>query len=242
MKIVVPIAGKSSFFDKNTYPFSRSLIEIKGKSMIEHVIENISRIKTDFQFVFIVNSEDCKKFHLHNILKLLAKNSLIVKVNGKTKGALCSVLLGIEHIEKDEELIVCNGDQIIDCDLNKAISSFREKKSDAGLITFKSVHPRWSYVRFDNNKEYVVETAEKRPISNNAIAGFYYFKKGDDFIKAATKSIEKGSDVNGLYYIAPAINQLILQNKKINTFKIDSKNYKSFYSPQKIREYENQSS
>lgn len=242
MKIVIPIAGKSSFFDNNTYPFSRSLIEIKGKSMIQHVIENISSIRKDFEFVFIINSEDCKKFHLHNILKLLSKNASIIKVNGETKGALCSVLLGIEHINNDEELIICNGDQIIDCDLNKAILSFEEKQSDAGLITFESVHPRWSYVRFDDKKEFIVETAEKRPISNNAIAGFYYFKKGKDFIKAATRSIEKGSDVNGLYYIAPSINQLILKNKKINAFKIDSSKYKSFYSPQKIREYENQSS
>lgn len=239
MKILIPIAGKSSFFDDKNSPFSKPLVEIKGKSMIQHVIENLSNINDEFEFVFIVNLEDCKKFHLHNILKLLAEKCNVVKVNENTKGALCSILLGIKHINNKEELIICNGDQIVDCNFNEVLSSFREKKSDVGLITFNSVHPRWSYIRYDDDKN-VVETAEKRPLSKHAIAGFYYFKHGLDFVNGAMESIEKGSDINGMYYIAPSINQLILKNKKITTFDIDSERYKSFYSPKKIREYENE--
>lgn len=240
MKVVIPIAGKSSFFDDKNSPFSKALIEIEGKSMIQHVIENISTLNSDFDFVFVVNSEDCKKFHLHNILKILSKNSSIVKLEGETKGALCSILMAIEHLDLDDELIICNGDQIIDCNFNEVLTFFRENNSDVGVITFNSVHPRWSYVRLDNDNESVIETAEKRPISQNAIAGFYYFKKGQYFIDGATKSIEKGAHVNDLYYIAPSINQLILKNKIIKAFKINTNKYHSFYSPQKIREYENQ--
>ncbi len=239
MKVLIPIAGKSSFFDDKNSPFSKPLVEIKGKSMIQHVIENLSSINDDFEFIFIVNSEDCKKFHLNNILRLLSEKCSVVKVNEETKGALCSILLGIKHINSKEELIICNGDQIIDCDFNEVLSSFRKKESDVGLITFNSVHPRWSYIRYDDDKN-VVETAEKRPLSKHAIAGFYYFRQGLDFIKGAMKSIQKGSDINGMYYIAPSINQLILKNKKITAFEIVSEKYQSFYSPQKIREYENE--
>lgn len=237
MKVLIPIAGKSSFFDDKNSPFSKPLVEIKGRSMIQHVIENLSTINDEFEFVFIVNSEDCKKFHLHNILKLLSENCSIIKVNENTKGALCSILLGIKHINNTDELIICNGDQIIDCDFNEILNSFREKKSDVGLITFNSVHPRWSYVRFDDDLN-VVETAEKRPLSKNAIAGFYYFKEGVEFVKGAMKSIQKNTDINGLYYIAPSVNQLILENKKIVAYEIVSEKYQSFYSPKKIREYE----
>ena len=239
MKVLIPIAGKSSFFDDKNSPFSKPLVEIKGKSMIQHVIENLSSINDDFEFIFIVNSEDCKKFYLHNILRLLSEKCSVVKVNEETKGALCSILLGIKHINSKEELIICNGDQIIDCDFNEVLSSFRKKESDVGLITFNSVHPRWSYIKYDDDKN-VVETAEKRPLSKHAIAGFYYFRQGLDFIKGAMKSIQKGSDINGMYYIAPSINQLILKNKKITAFEIVSEKYQSFYSPQKIREYENE--
>ena len=100
--------------------------------------------------------------------------------------------MGINHINDNEELIICNGDQIIDCNLNEVMSSFRNKNLDVGLITFNSVHPRWSYVRYDNNNN-VVETAEKRPLSKHAIAGFYYFQNATDFIKGAMDSIRKGA-------------------------------------------------
>lgn len=237
MKILVPIAGKSKFFDDKDFPFSKSLIEIMGKSMIQHVIDNLKTIKDDFEFIFIINNDDAKKFHLQNILKLLAKDCKVIKVNNNTKGSLCSILLAIEYINNDEELLICNGDQIIDFDLNETLTFFRNEDSDSGIITFPSVHPRWSYIRLDEYNN-VIETAEKRPLSRHAIAGFYYFKNGTAFVKGAMKSIEKSSDVNGSYYIAPVINQLILKNKRINYFEISPKQYHSFYSPQKIREYE----
>ncbi|HEY9702653.1 MAG TPA: hypothetical protein V6C58_09415, partial [Allocoleopsis sp.] len=84
----------------------------------------------------------------------------------------------------------------------------------------------------------VVETAEKKPISRNAIAGFYYFKHGKDFVSAAFKSIEKDANVNGLYFVAPTYNELVLENKHIGVTFIDSSVYHSFYSPAKIAEYE----
>lgn len=239
MKVLIPLAGKSSFFNDKNSPFSKPLIEIKGKPMIEHVIENITRINDDFEFVFVVNSEDCKKYHLHNILNLLAKDCRIIKVNGETKGALCSILLAIEHINNEEELIICNGDQILDCNFNQVLNEFRKKELDVGLITFNSVHPRWSYVRYDDDGT-VVETAEKRPISKHAIAGFYYFRNSKEFLKGAKMSITKGASINEVYFIAPSINQLILRNRKVGSFLIESGAYHSFYSPQKIREFENE--
>ena len=52
---------------------------------------------------------------------------------------------------------------------------------DGGVIVFDSVHPRWSFVRVDK-AGFVIETAEKRPISRLATAGFYYFRRGADFV------------------------------------------------------------
>jgi dTDP-glucose pyrophosphorylase len=240
INILIPLGGKSHFFDNDEYPFPKPLIEINGKSMIEMVIENLNRIKEESRFIFVVKTEDCNRYHLDNVLNLLTDGKcVIIKLGGETKGAVCSALMSIEHINNQERLIISNGDQIINHDLNEILAHFENKNLDAGVVCFTSVHPKWSYVRLDENNK-IVETAEKRPLSKNAIAGFYYFKHGSDFVKSAMKSIEKDSNVDGLYYIAPTLNEMVLENKNLEIFKIDNSQYHSFYSPQKIKEYENQ--
>ena len=86
----------------------------------------------------------------------------------------------------------------------------------------------------------VVETAEKRPISRHAIAGLYYFRRGADFVTAAKRSIQKDASINGAFFISPTLNELILQGKQIRTANVDADQYHTFYTPQKIKDYEAQ--
>ncbi len=238
INILIPIAGKSTFFDSEEHQFPKAVIEINGKPMIQLVLENFLKLNIEKRFIFIVNEKDCQSYHLDNILKLLTdKNCIIIKTRGETKGAVCSAMLAIQHINNDEPLIISNADSIIDENFNNIISKFQDKNIDAGVVCFDSIHPKWSYVRL-NEKNKIVETAEKRPISRNAIAGFYYFKKGSYFINASMISIKKDASVNGLFFIAPVINELVLQGMNLEAIKIDEGKYHSFYSPQKIKEYE----
>lgn len=236
MNILIPLAGKNQFFPEAEYPFPKSLIELNGKTMIEHIIDNFSSIQKEKQFIFIVNSEDCKKYHLDNVINILTNHTCkIIKLDNETKGAACSAMMAVEYIDNDTPLVISNADQLFDICLDEVISSFED--CDAGVIIFESIHPRWSYARLDFQKK-VTETSEKRPISKSAIAGFYYFKHGKDFISSASKMIQKDASVNGLYYIAPSLNEMVLENKKITIFQIENSRYHTFYTPQKIKEYE----
>lgn len=240
LNILVPLGGKSNFFDTAEYPFPKPIIEINGKPMIELVINNLNKIQKEKKFIFVVNENDCQKYHIDNVLNLLTEgNCEIVKITGQTKGAVCSALLAISHIYTKDNLIISNGDQVISHDLQKIYETFLDKNVDAGTICFESVHPKWSYVRLDENNK-IIETAEKRPISKNAIAGFYFFKHGYDFVNSAMRSIEKDANVDGMYFIAPTLNEMILENKVLMPYHINSSDYHSFYSPQKIKEFENE--
>jgi len=236
INILIPLAGKNQFFPEAEYPFPKPLIEFNAKTMIEHIIYNFSSIAKEKQFIFIVNSEDCKKYHLDNVLNILTNQTCkIIKLDNETKGAACSAMMAVEYINNDMPLIISNADQLFDISLDEVINNFGN--SDAGVITFESIHPRWSYVRL-NSENKVTETAEKRPISKNAIAGFYYFRKGSDFISSSSKMIKKDASVDGHYYISPTLNEMVLENKIINIFKIENNKYHTFYTPQKIKEYE----
>ena len=234
LNIVIPLGSGKFDTDNENFLYPLPLIDIQGKALIEYLLENLNAIEEEKRFVFIVKESDCKQFHIDNVLKQLVKNSEIVRVKGQTKGAVCSVLFAIDEIEKDEELIIVNSDQVIETDYNNVLERLRTY--DGGVIAFNSVHPRWSYIR--TNGDTVVETAEKNPISNKAIAGFYYFKKTEDFINGAFNVIKFDDNYNGNYYSSSIFNQLVLKGKNIGFVEIPKEQYHSFYSPQKIKEFE----
>jgi len=236
VNILIPLAGKNQFFPETDYPYPKPLIEINGKTMIEHVIDGYNNTEEEKQFIFIVNSDDCKKYHLDNVLNLLTDNLCkIIKIDNETKGAACSALMAIEYINNETKLIISNADQLFDDNLDELLANL--DNSDACVISFDSVHPRWSYARV-NEKGMIIETAEKRPISKHAIAGFYFFKKGEYFVESAMKMIKKDANINGLFFIAPTLNEMVLENKKLSIIKIENSKYHTFYTPQKIEEYE----
>jgi len=236
INILIPLAGSNQFFNETEYPYPKPLSEINNTTMIEHVINNFNTIKEEKQFIFILNSEDCKKYHLDNVLQLLTNDKCkIIKLDSQTKGAACSAMMAIEYINNDIPLIIANADQLFDDNLEEIISKFNDV--DGGVITFNSIHPRWSYARVDENN-YIVETAEKRPLSKHAIAGLFYFKNGIDFINSAMNMIKKDANINGLYYMSPTFNEMVLQNKKLIIQEISNDKYHTFYTPQKIQEYE----
>ena len=236
MKVVVPMAGSDELFRKHGFPFAKPVIEIDGRPMIEHSMECLRTID-GAEFVFVVRKEDDLRFYLREVLQLLDPGCTIIRADGDTAGAACTALLAVDHMMNDEELIIANADQILAFDLNDAITSFRERELDAGTVVFESVHPRWSFVRTDECGQ-VVEAAEKRPVSRNATAGIYYFRRGREFVEAAQAMILKGGDIYGGFFVCPTFNELILAQKKIGIHQIDREQYISLATPQALEDYE----
>jgi len=236
MIAVIPMAGGDEAFKERGYAFCKPLIEVRGKPLAEHVWDNLKSLKAD-QHAFIIRREDAKRFHLDEVLRLMDPQAAIVQSEGKTAGAACTVMLAIEQIRPDEELVIANGDQVLNTDLGAVVAGFRERNLDAGAIVFDSVHPRWSFVRLDENN-LVIEAAEKRPISRLATAGFYYFKRGGDFLTAAGEMIRKDAHVNDAFYVCPTFNEMILRHARIGVAPIDREQYISLATPQNVEEYE----
>ena len=237
MNILIPLAGKSQFFPEENYKYPFSLIEVFGHPMIELVIKNLKKVYgEDVTFNFVFDSEECEEFHIDDTVKLLTDSKCnIVKLKKRTRGALCSALMAIDHITGDEPLIVCNGDQIFKSEIRSAIESFQSENC-SGALCFESVHPRWAFVREYEGE--VIETAEKRPIGKNAVAGFYYFRSGDVFIKNAMRVIEKEAVVSDVFYISTVFNEMVLDGEKIKVHSLKNEDYHSFYTPQRLADFE----
>jgi NDP-sugar pyrophosphorylase family protein len=238
LQVLVPLAGPSSFFPAEEYHFPKPLIEVAGAPMIQRVVENLKSTATSVKFIFVVHFEDVRKFSLDKTLMLLTEeSSAIQSLRQPAQGALCSCLMAIDAIDLEKPILIANGDQIIDCDLADIVTTIIASNASAGVLTFDSVHPRWSYVKVNERCE-VLQAAEKRVISGNAIAGLYFFRTGRIFVDAAFRCIAAEQHVDGKYFIAPVLNELILDGHVVTAHRIPARQFHSFYSPLKIKEFE----
>lgn len=240
MRYLIPIASKDDLFPKDEFHFPKPLIEVDGTPMISLVVDAIRKSDTAARFIFVVLKEDALEYSLSSILKLLAgAETTVIELANPTMGAVCSALMAVDHIEDDEPLIICNGDQIIDADIGDIGNAFYHSEADAGVITFPSVHPRWSYVREDEHGR-VTEVAEKRVLSRKAIAGYYYFRKGRQFVRWAQDYLLKADQAGGRFYLSPVLNEVVLSGGRIAQYEIPADNYISFYSPKRIEFYQSE--
>lgn len=234
LNIVVPMAGKSFFFDENKDGFVKPFIEICGKTMLEWFIESFYSVK-DKHFIFVLKEEDIFAHGLDEAIMVLTQGqSEIVSLKNETMGMVCSAMMAIDSINDENPLLLVNYDQIFTLNLNEKLKEF--EGFDAGVLTFDSIHPRYAYVKCEKNL--VVQAFEKKPVSRQAVAGFYYFSKGELFMEVAKSAIRKESHYQGKYFPSLLLNELVLQNKKVIALNIDKNCYHTFYSFKKIEEYE----
>lgn len=239
MNVLLLMAGASDAFREAGYLYPKPLIEIGGKSLVQHVIESLAPLLAlGGRLIVAVRHDENAQYHIAAVVRLLNPTAEVLEIRGETAGAACSALLAVDWIDNDEPLIIINGDQLILADVALAIREFRERSLDGGIVVFKDVHPRWSFVKCGVDG-LVIEAAEKRPISDMATAGFYYFKSGKCFIMAVQSMILKCANVNGLFYVCPAYNELILRNQRIGTYLIEKQQYVSLTNPHAVELYEN---
>ena len=217
LNVLIPMAGRGSRFADKGYVFPKPLIEVKGKPMIQLVVENLN---IDANYTFIVLQEHIEKYNIDQMLRLIKPNSNIVITDGITEGAASTTLLSKEFINNEAPLIIANSDQFIEWNPSEVLYSFMNKNVDGGILTFPATHPKWSYAKI-NNEGLITEVAEKNPISSHATVGVYFWKKGKDYVNSAEDMISKNIRVNNEFYVCPVYNQGIKVGKKFVINEID---------------------
>lgn len=203
--LIVPMAGKGQRFVDEGYIFPKPLIEVNGKLMVEYVLENFENI-SDLKYLFIVLKEHNDEFAIAEVMKRLVPNAQVKILDEVTQGAAQTVLSVRDMIDPEEDIIISNCDQWLEWDSNDFIKQARENPYH-WVITFTSVHPKFSYVKF--NGERVTEVKEKTPISDIATVGIYYWKHWKDFVWAADDMIAKDIRTRGEFYVCPVYQQAV---------------------------------
>jgi dTDP-glucose pyrophosphorylase len=217
LNVLIPMAGAGSRFAQAGYTFPKPLIEVRGKPMIQVVVENLN---IEANYIFLVQKDHYETYNLKYLLNLIAPGCKIVQVDGITEGAACTTLLAKEHIDNDAPLVMANSDQFVEWNSNECMYAFSADSIDGGILTFKATHPKWSYAKL-NEDGFVSEVAEKKVISDEATVGIYYWRHGSDYVKYAEQMIDKNIRTNGEFYTCPVFNEAISDGKKIRVKNIE---------------------
>ena len=211
------------------------LAEHDGELLVERFVRACAGLEA--QLVFAVRLQDLRRQRLDSVIELAAPGALVIPISGETQGAACTALLCAACIVPDQSLLVLNNNEFLDVDYREAIAGFERRELDAGVVVFPSLHPRYSYVRVDQDG-LITEAAEKHPISRHATAGFYWFRRGADFIEAAQDMIRKDAHHDGRFYISLVYNELVLKQRRLGIFEVASSRYHPLKSPQQVLAYE----
>ncbi|MFM0367708.1 glycosyltransferase family 2 protein [Paraburkholderia aspalathi] len=237
MNILILGAGTAAIESSDGgYPLL--LTEIDGTPLIQRVLDTAKTL-AGAQIIVALRKSEMTRFHMGNVVSILNPDAKVISANDSVRGAACTALLASPFLDTESELLILNANQLVDVDLAGVVASFHERKLDAGLITFTSVHPRYSYVRVGVDG-YVTEAAEKRPLSKFASAGVYWFADGRRFVAAAKEMIRKDANVEGNFYVTPVLNELILDQARIGVHSIDNSKYRPIKSERQLHHVETQ--
>lgn len=223
MNILIPMAGLGSRFQKYGYTTPKPLIPIIDRPMIDYSVQSLGLNKG--QHIFITRKySDGFDNDLNNRLRDLVKDPHILTIDYVTEGAAQTCLLAKDLINNEEPLIITNCDQFLDFNVSKWIDDCIDKNLDGSVVTYLSQNPANSFIKVDS-KGHGTLLKEKEVISNHALIGLHYWKKGKDFVRSAEAMIQDNIRAKNEFYVAPTYNYLIKEGLKIGQYSIPENGY-----------------
>lgn len=209
MRLIIPSAGlgtrTQTFFDG-----PKPLIEINGSFLLELVLQTMPWNQVE-ELIIVLNEKHNAWFDSRVKGRLLSaipgglETTFLFTPTTTGQAETASIALG-HRPEASQAVLIGNCDTLVEGDWPD-FSKFR----DGALGLFNSTLPNLSYARLNADGE-VVQTAEKKVISNLASSGLYFFSRAADF--------EDALDSARLFpeeqFIAPLYNTLIARGMSIS--------------------------
>lgn len=232
MNILIPMSGAGRRFAEAGYDRPKPLIEFFGKTMVEHVLDNLGR-NNNFTLCIQRAHYDADPA-VFDRLRGMVNNLNVVFVDGLTRGAAETCLLAREHIKHDEPLFIANCDQMMVWDQDHFEEWFAASRLDGCMFTFFKDSPAYSYVEVDADG-IAIRTAEKQVISPHATTGIYVWARGGDFIWAAEEMMSEDVRVNNEFYVCPVYNWNIARGDRIGIY--EPQEHWPIGTPEDLRHY-----
>lgn len=205
MKCLILAAGYATRLYPLTENFPKPLLDVKGKSILDWLIDDIDTLGAVDEYVIISNHKFAS--HFESFANGKTQNITVVddgtETNETRLGAVCDIQFAIDMLSLDDDMLVIAGDNVLDFSLTAFIKYAKEKGSSAIMRYFepeKNKLLKSGVVSVDGN-DLVIEMTEKspEPKSNWCCPPFYFYTKED--ARLVKRGIEEGcgTDAPGSY-------------------------------------------
>ena len=239
MNIVIPMVGLGKRFSDAGFLDPKPLINVNGKTIIQRALDSL---RIDGNYFFIIRKSNYS-LQLSNLLKKLKPSCKIIEIDYLTDGSVNSILLAKDFINTDEELITTNCDQELFWDSKKFINFCNQSNCDGVVVTYPyndivvGNKSPYSFIEMDSDGN-GIKLEEKFAITDKALCGIHYWRRGRDFVSSSEKLIKNNDRVNNEFYVSKTYNYLIRDGKKIKSFDLKKNQFFSLGTPDDLKYYE----
>jgi len=200
MKAIFLLAGYATRMYPLTENQPKALLPFKGKTVLDHILDQVNKIKEIDTIYAVTNS----KFYPHFCeWAKTAPTSIPIEVlddgtstNETRRGAIGDIYFTITEKNIDDELFIVAGDNYFTYDLTEQYDVFR--KTGCDTIVGKELNDieqlkAFAVAKLDENGK-VLDLIEKpaNPESNIAIYAAYFYRK--DTVKMVKQYLDEGND------------------------------------------------
>jgi len=213
MKLIIPMAGEGKRLRPHTLTKAKPLVHVAGKPLIAHILDKYKKLPIE-EVLFIVGDfqEEVQKY----IKKNYSFKAKYITQHEK-RGNAHAISLVRSYVKPEDDIGIIFADTIFDTDFS-IMKKIKQGKVDAdGVIWVKEVIDPERFGVVIREGKYISKIVEKpsTPISNEAIIGWYYFKRAKPLFDAIDYIISNDIMTKGEYYLSDAIQMLINNNSKL---------------------------
>ena len=238
MKCLILAAGYATRLYPLTENFPKPLLEVKGKTILDWLIDDIDTFGAVDEYVVISNH----KF-AHHFDKWAAEKTQKVTVvddgtstNETRLGAVKDIQYAIDKLGLDDDMLVIAGDNLLDFSLTEFIKYAKAKNSSCIMRYYEANEQKLlkcGVVTIDENDK-ILEMTEKSPApaTHWCTPPFYYYTKED--AKLVQTGIDAGCGVDAPgSYIAWLCKQTDVHAMEMPGKRYDIGNLESYEKVQK---------
>lgn len=195
MKCIILAAGYATRLYPLTENYPKPLLEVKGKAILDWLLEDIDKSGVVDQYVVISNHKFIHHFHLwaeKNILPITVLDDG-TDTNNTRLGAVRDVQFAIEKLHLNDDLLVAAGDNLLDFSLAGFIEYQKKKQTTCIMRYFEpsleKLHKTGVVVVDELDRIISMEEKPAKPKSHWCTPPFYIYNASDvGLVKAGIES------------------------------------------------------